>query len=251
MLVLIASMGLVTSADAQVVISPHDPTDRILLHHQAAVAWAREHRTGILPYEATQPLPRGFDMQLAPRARGAALWVNGPEGALLLAPSEAVEHALSIRILLPNGDWATVRGVMMHPDIPIAGLVCTDLPEDLIPLEVAAPSEATEGRRALHLSGLDIPAAPALNRAHLIRRALPPLARYWATDVRVPDGHPLLTPEGRLLAIAFRKMNALSTESLAAGPEVLTELLQDLSGIAPQLLGEVPTKRVAPARHRP
>ena len=190
-------------------------------------------------------------MQLAPRARGAALWVKGPEGPLLLAPSEAVEHALSIRILLPNGDWAPVRGVMVHPDIPIAGLVCADLPEDLIPLELADASEATEGRRALHLSGLDIPAAPALNRAHLIRRALPPLARYWATDVRVPDGHPLLTPEGRLLAIAFRKMNALSTESLAAGPEVLTGLLQDLAAIAPQLLGAVPTKRVAPVRHRP
>jgi len=226
---------------AQTVISPHDPTDRILLHHQKSVEWAREHRQGILPLEAVQALPRGFDSQLAPRLQGAALVVASKEGNILLTPAHLVEKSSGVFLLLPSGKRISVQGIFVHPDIPIARLVARDLPTDLGSLRVAGAEEAVEGRRALHLSGLHVPADPVLSRAHLIRRPLPPLERFWVSDVRHPDGHPLLTPEGDLLAIAFRSIGAASSEALTIGPALIREVLHDLAQPSPR--GPEPSPR--------
>ena len=222
-------LSLVTSAAwAQTVISTDDPVDRILLHHDKARDWARAHRDGTIAIEAIQHIPRGFDTQLAPRLRGAALLVRTPEGQMLITPRNLVENASSVHLLLPAGPRLPVQGIHLHPDVPLARLDARGIPEDMKALSLAADEAASEGRRALHISGLDVPADPALHRAHLLRRPLPPLVEYWIPDVRHPDGHPLLTHEGRLLAVAFRGFDASGTQSIAAGPALLRRVIADL-----------------------
>lgn len=174
-------------------------------------------------------VPRDSGPLLLPGHQGTATAVSTPDGPRLVTASPML--AGGARPVLVLSEERRVPARVLRTNGLVSVLAVNPWPVDVVPLPLAPTAAEATGGDLLILSNVWSFGHEVLTRGGLVEGIDDPvLGQVWLTNVVSPDGTPLLTSAGALVAVPFARYGPETT--LAAGVERIRSLCAPLGRAA-------------------
>ena len=198
-LTLLAGLFFPPASEAQPL---RDEADQILMYFETTEQTKKALQKSLGMVTVRTTLQPGMLEGIHNVRKGVGTFAKCKGRAVLFFPAAIAEGAVASQVKFLDQMPADITLLGTPKDFPIAVGVLNAAPEGSLPLPILESVESID--KGLVLTGIAERGPKILSKVYIVETPKPPLERMRVTDIRIPDGSPMVTPDLHILAIPVR-----------------------------------------------
>jgi len=179
-----------------------DEADQILMYFEATEKVKESLQNSLGMVTVRTKIQPGMLDGIHNVLKGVGTLAKCRDRTLVFFPAAIAESAVSASIQFSGKKPLTLDILGSPKEFPIAVGVLPSLPEEITPLPIWRGEKEID--KGLVLTGIAERGPKILSKVYIVETPKPPLERFRITNIRVPDGSPMVTHDLNILAIPVR-----------------------------------------------